>query len=238
MNQDISPERLRRLQAAASRDIDMYMYAISHDLRTSVFVVDSFSKLLLDEYGESLDSTAQTFIGNIRKSTQAMAQLIEDLLALARLSTAEISRQTVDISGLAAQVIEELRGSTPDRQIAVEIQSGISLVTDRDLIRLVLQEVIGNAWKFTSRTPSPKIEIGHKQQQTRTLVSVRDNGPGFDPRHADRLFAPFKRLQGDFDGRGVGLARVQRIVDLLGGEVWAEAEPGKGAVFHIAFESH
>ncbi|MGH8400771.1 MAG: sensor histidine kinase [Gammaproteobacteria bacterium] len=238
MNQKISPERLRHLQAAVSRDIDMYMYAISHDLRTSVFVVDSFSKLLLDEYGESLDDTGRTFIANIRKSTQAMTQLIEDLLALAKLSATEISHKTVDISGLAVQIIEELRSGTPDRQIAVEIQPGISLITDHDLMIMVLQEVIGNAWKFTSRTPSPKIEIGCKQQQARMLISVSDNGPGFDPRHADKLFAPFKKLQGDFEGRGIGLARVQRIVELLDGSVWAEAEPGKGAVFHIAFESH
>jgi light-regulated signal transduction histidine kinase (bacteriophytochrome) len=237
MNQDASPEQLKRLWAAASRDIDMYMYAVSHDLRTSVFVVDSFSKLLQDEYGEGLDDTASTFIANIRKSTQAMTQLIEDLLALARLSTADVSFQTVDISGLAAQVIEELRGSVPDRQVAVEIQSGISLVSDHDLMKRVLQEIIGNAWKFTSRTASPKIEIACKQQQTGTLVSIRDNGAGFDPQYADRLFVPFKKLQADFEGRGVGLARVQRIIDLLDGKVWAEAEPGKGAVFHIAFES-
>jgi light-regulated signal transduction histidine kinase (bacteriophytochrome) len=237
MNQDSSPKQLARLHAAISRDRDMYMYAVSHDLRTSVFVIDSFSKLLQDEYGESLDSTAQTFIDNIRKSTRAMSFLIDDLLAMANLSESLISPGTLDISSLVAEIIAELRGKEPDRQVTVEIQPDIILDTDYQLMKIVMQEVIGNAWKFTSRTPRPKIELSCEQQQARKVISVRDNGPGFDMRYADQLFAPFKKLRGDFEGRGIGLARVQRIVEMLEGEIWAEAEVGKGAEFHFAFEA-
>lgn len=227
---------MARRQSAASDDLDMYMYAVSHDLRTSVFVIDAFGKLLMDEYGQTMDNTAREFVDNIRKSTQSMALLIEDLLSIAGITELGCRSTVFDLSKLVRSITEGLRAENPERLVEVGIQADVMLDADSELMKIVMQELLGNAWKAVSRTPSPQIRVTCDRQADRQIISVLDNGLGFDMQHRDRLFMPFKKLHAssEFDGRGVGLTKVRRAIELMGGDVWAESGPGKGAAFHVA----
>jgi signal transduction histidine kinase len=204
---------------------------VSQDLRAPLRAVDSFSQIVLEEHAAGLDAVGRKYLERVRAGAQHMAQLIEDLLRLSRISRAEMVRQPVDLSAIAKGVAEELRIREPSRTVAVEVEQGIRAEGDPRLLRVVLENLLGNAWKFTSRKSAARVEFGRSMKDGRTAYFVRDDGAGFDMTYAEKLFAPFQRLhaQSDFDGTGIGLATVARVVRRHGGEVWAEAAPDRGA---------
>jgi light-regulated signal transduction histidine kinase (bacteriophytochrome) len=162
-----------------------------------------------------------------------MDEMISDLLALSLSGSGELQRQPVDVTSLADAIFAVLRGQDPDRGVSIEVERGLSAVADPGLLRTVLENLLGNAWKFTSRRAGARIEMGRLDPSTSPTFFVRDNGAGFDPRHADKLFAPFQRLHShsEFEGTGVGLATVQRVIHRHGGRIWADSAPDKGAAF-------
>jgi signal transduction histidine kinase len=211
---------------------------VSHDLRAPLRSIDGFSEALLQDFPQHVPEEGRRYLSRIRASTQRMAQLIEDLLNLSRVSRGALERREVDLSELARQVVAELRGREPQRQVDVSIWEGMHAQGDPRLVRAALENLIGNAWKFSSKTDQPRIEIGALADGRRKVFYVRDNGAGFDMAYANKLFGAFQRLHsaGEFSGTGIGLATVQRIVQRHGGRVWADAQPEKGAVFFFTLE--
>jgi light-regulated signal transduction histidine kinase (bacteriophytochrome) len=195
--------------------------------------IDGFSQALVEDFPEHLPGDAKRYLSRIRTSTQHMAQLIEDLLKLARVSRGALERRTVDLSQVAREVLGELQQREPGRTVEVSVWDGMFAEGDPHLLRVALENLIGNAWKFTSKAAKPRIEIGALKDRGRTSFFVRDNGAGFDMSYADKLFGAFQRLHraSEYAGTGIGLATVQRIVHRHGGRIWAEGEVDKGAVF-------
>ena len=233
-------ERTAQLETA-NRELESFSYSVSHDLRAPLRAIDGFGQALLDDFPEHLPGDAKRYLSRIRASTQHMAQLIEDLLKLARVSRGPLERRTVDLALIARQVVGELQQGEPGRAVEVSIWDGMRAEGDPHLLRAALDNLIGNAWKFTSKSAKPRIEIGALKDRGRTTYFVRDNGAGFEMAYADKLFGAFQRLHStnEYSGTGIGLATVQRIVHRHGGRIWAEAEVGKGAVFFftLAFEA-
>lgn len=221
--------------SAANRELESFAYSVSHDLRAPLRSIDGFSRILVEEYGATLDSTAANYLSRVRNASQRMGQLIDDLLSLSRVTRSELKRVRTDLSAIAEAVVQELRGESPDRSVSVSIHPGMSCLADPSLIRIALYNLIGNAWKFTSRRPDARIEFGALIQRSRTVYYVRDNGAGFDMEHAGKLFGAFQRLHSprEFEGTGVGLATVSRIIDRHGGTVWAESVVDQGATFYF-----
>ncbi|MHB9029677.1 MAG: PAS domain S-box protein, partial [Candidatus Latescibacterota bacterium] len=220
---------------AANKELEAFSYSISHDLRAPLRTLDGFSTALLEDYSDRLDPEGQNYLNRIRAAAQRMARLIDDLLQLSRTTRAEIHYTTVNLSNQAQYVLEELRQAEPERKVEVSIQEGMTAEGDETLLRQVLQNLLGNAWKFTSHKENARIEFGEKRENARQIFFVRDNGAGFDMRYAENLYVPFRRLHSDtdFPGTGIGLSIVKRIIDRHGGEIWAESEPGKGATFYF-----
>jgi signal transduction histidine kinase len=220
-----------------NRELDAFSYSVSHDLRAPLRAIDGFSSILEKESGEGLSERGRQHLARIRSSVARMSELIEDLLGLARINRAQLTRQPVDISRIAREVAAELASRPHGRAVEVRIEEGLMADADPRLARVVLENLIGNAWKFTAKQDQPRIEVG-RDSAARPALFVRDNGAGFDMAYADRLFGAFQRLHtaAEFEGTGIGLATVQRIVRRHGGRIWAEGEPGKGATFHFAFE--
>jgi signal transduction histidine kinase len=218
----------------ANRELDAFSYSVSHDLQAPLRAIDAFGAMLEEEAG-ALGERGRSHLSRIRAAARRMGELIDDLLALARISRSDLTRQAIDLSGLGRQVAAELAARPPGRDVDVAIEDGLAVHADARLIRVVLENLIGNAWKFTARQDQPRIEVG--RGPGRAFV-VRDNGAGFDMRYAGRLFGPFQRLHSsdEFEGTGIGLATVQRIVNRHGGRVWAEGEPGRGAAFYFTLE--
>ncbi len=234
-------ERLRRQTAqlaATNQELESFSYSISHDLRAPLRSLDGFSLALMEDYADRLDEEGRDYLGRIRAAAQRMSRLIEDLLHLSRTTRSELHYTTVDLSALARSVTDELQTTHPGRQVEVSISDGISVQGDETLLRQVLQNLIGNAWKFTSHREDARIEFGERWEDGRRVFHVRDNGAGFDMNHADNLFIPFRRLHSEkeFSGTGIGLSIVKRIIDRHGGAIWAESEPGKGASFNFTLE--
>jgi len=225
-------ERTAQLEAAM-RELESFSYSVSHDLRAPLRAIDGFGQALVEDFPEQLPADAKRYLSRIRTSTQHMAQLIEDLLNLARVSRGTLERRTVDLSQVARQVVGELQQHEPGRAVEVAVWEGMSAEADPHLLRVALENLIGNAWKFTSKAPKPHIEIGALKDHGRATFFVRDNGAGFEMAYADKLFGAFQRLHAasEYAGTGIGLATVQRIVHRHGGRIWAEGEVGKGAVF-------
>lgn len=222
--------------ASANKELEAFAYAASHDLRTPLRSIDGFGRLLEEEYGQSLAGEGAHYLERIRRNTQRMAQLIEDLLGLSSVSRGPIERRAVDLSVLADEAVTELRRHQPERQIVVRIEPGIAVHADAGLVRIMLENLLGNAWKYTRHVEAPVIEMLREAAPSgMTGFVVRDNGAGFDMAYAGRLFNPFQRLHrsDEFEGTGVGLATVARIVRRHGGEVRAEGMPGQGAAFHV-----
>jgi signal transduction histidine kinase len=194
-----------------------------------------FSNLLLEDYADSLDDTGRSYLARIETNANRMARMIDDLLDLSRATRVELRRVPVDISALAQEVADDLREADPDRRVAIDIEAGLMAKGDPHLVRLVMLNLLGNAWKFTARTASAVVRVEASRRDDPAVFAVRDNGAGFDMRYAGKLFDPFKRLHSnsDFEGTGVGLAVVQRIVQRHGGRVWAHSEPGHGASFYF-----
>jgi PAS domain S-box-containing protein len=227
-------ERTIRLEAA-NRELDAFSYSVSHDLRAPLRSVDGFSKALLDDYADNLDPKARNYLQRVRAAAQRMGELIDDLLDLSRLGRAELSRNSVSLSEIAQIVAMELRKRDPDRQVEVDIQDGLVVDGDRRLLRIALENLLGNAWKFTAKVAQARIQFGGEHTGGGTVYFVRDNGAGFDMTYVAKLFQPFQRLHGnaDFPGTGIGLATVHRIVDRHGGRAWAEGTVGTGATVYF-----
>ncbi len=219
----------------ANRELEAFSFSVSHDLRAPLRAIDGFSEALLEDFGERVDDEMREFIRRIRQATLRMGQLIEDLLNLARISRTELQAQPVDVSTMARRTLEELAQQEPGRPVEVRIEDGVIVEADPRLLRVAMENLLGNAWKFTSRTSNARIEFGTLREGSRSVLFVRDNGAGFDMEHADKLFGPFQRLHSgiEFPGTGIGLATVQRIVQRHRGRIWAQAQPGMGATFYF-----
>ncbi|MFZ5504624.1 MAG: sensor histidine kinase, partial [Pseudomonadota bacterium] len=196
-----------------------------------------FSRLLVEDYGDLLDEQGREYLARIRRNSQRMGELIDDLLELSRVSRAEVRRTLTNLSDVARDIARELDAEAPSRQIQWVIPEGLWVDADPGLARIVLENLLRNAWKFTRLQPQPRIEIGQSRLGEQTAYHVRDNGAGFDMAYVGRLFAPFQRLHNnrEYDGSGIGLAIVQRIIRLHGGRVAAEGVPGQGATFSFSF---
>ena len=222
----------------ANHELEVFSYTISHDLRAPLRSLHGFSEALLEEYSDRLDETGQEYAGRIAAASQRMATLIDDLLRLSRASRADMSLGPVNLSASAASILDELQlqRRDPDRRVRFSIQDDVWATADRALIRSVLQNLIENAWKFTARRSEAVIEFGAKPADDAMICCyVRDNGTGFDPAYADKIFQPFERLHSaaEFPGTGIGLASVQRIIERHGGRTWAEGAIDNGATFYF-----
>lgn len=227
-------ERTRQLQMA-NQELEAFSYSVSHDLQAPLQTINGFTKIVLDEHGDSLDDEASFLLERVRAASRSMDGLIRSLLDLSRVTRRQIDRQTVDLSGLARRITDRLAERDPDRQVTIEIQDGLEAEGDPKLLEVLLENLLSNAWKFTKEVDDPVIEVGADRRDDTTEFYVRDNGVGFDMTYADKLFAPFQRLhdEEDFEGTGIGLATVQRIVARHGGTVQAEAEVDHGATFRF-----
>ncbi|WP_327011170.1 PAS domain-containing protein [Dactylosporangium sp. NBC_01737] len=217
---------------ASNRELDAFAYSVSHDLRAPLRSLDGYSQLLLEDYGDRLDADGREYLERLQANVARMAAMIDDLLNLSRATRTELHRGTVDVTAIARDVVAELRAAEPDRQARMSVTEGLTAAGDADLIRLVLQNLLGNAWKFTSKRDDGAVEVG---AEPGGVLFVRDNGAGFDMRFAGKLFEPFQRLHAasDFEGTGIGLAIVHRVVTRHGGRIWADGTVGGGAVFRF-----
>jgi signal transduction histidine kinase len=217
----------------ANRELEAFSYSVSHDLRAPLRAIDGFSQALVDEYGATLDARAREYLERVRAGARRMASLIDDLLNLSRITRAPLRKEAVDLTELARLVATELKRREPARDGVIEVAEGLTAFGDTALILIVLENLLGNAWKFTAKRKDARIAFGQEADGDETVFYVQDNGAGFDMKYADRLFAPFQRLHRaqDFEGTGVGLATVYRIIARHGGRIWAEAALGEGATF-------
>jgi PAS domain S-box-containing protein len=225
-------ERTAQLEAA-NKELESFAYSVSHDLRAPLRSIDGFSQALIEDYRDVLDQTGAGYLQRVRNASQRMAQLIDDLLELSRITRREMHRESTDFSMLAQEIIADLRKEHPERAVEVSIMPGIRLQADANLLRIALENLIRNAWKFTGKQPHARIEVGMQKREDGSVYFVRDNGAGFDMSYAGKLFGAFQRLhsEAEFPGTGIGLATVQRVVRRHGGSIWVEAAPGKGATF-------
>lgn len=221
---------------AVNKELEAFSYSVSHDLRAPLRSIDGFSQALLEDCFDQLDATGQDYLRRIRFATQRMGQLIDDLLTLSRVTRSDMSRESVDLSRLASCICADLQQAHPERQVEFAVQPGLVVRGDARLLQVLLENLLNNAWKFTSRQLHSKIEFGAIAQENGIpAYFVRDDGVGFDMVYVDKLFRPFQRLHGmnEFSGNGIGLATVQRIVHRHGGRVWAEGTLARGATFYF-----
>ncbi|MHB8843949.1 MAG: sensor histidine kinase [Nitrospirota bacterium] len=220
---------------AANKELEAFAYSVSHDLRAPLRSIDGFSKALLDDYLDKLDAEGRDHLKRIRKASQRMGKLIDDLLKLSRLTRGDMFIEQVDLSAMARDVIGNLQAADPGRAVKAVVQENISGAADRTMVRVVLENLLGNAWKYTSRQAQPRIMFGMAGAGGAIAYFIKDNGAGFDMLYSQKLFGVFQRLHSemDFPGTGIGLATVQRIIHRHGGRVWAEGEVGKGATFYF-----
>ena len=236
--QKLAEEKLKNYAVAlegANRELESFSYSVAHDLRAPLRSIDGFSQALLEDYADKLDEPGRQYLRFIRESAQHMGQLIDALLTLSRVTRSELHREDVDLSALARAAVARLRRSQPDRSVDVVIQDGLEDSGDPQLLAAVFDNLLGNAWKFTGKYDKAQIEFGASSTDGQSVYFVRDNGAGFDMAFATKLFGVFQRLHAatEFEGTGVGLATVQRIVTRHGGRVWAEGKVNGGATFHF-----
>lgn len=220
---------------AANQELEAFSYSVSHDLRAPLRAIDGFSLALLEDCSEQLDDTGHEYLERIRRATQRMAVLIDDLLQLSRIGRCQMQRERIDLAALAQEVAAELSAQAPERQVVWQFADGLMLNADKNLLRVVLVNLLGNAWKFTSKNQAAAISLTSVDWNGQPALCVADNGVGFEMQYADRLFQPFQRLHSDaeFPGTGIGLALVQRIMHRHGESVGAEAKLGAGARFYV-----
>lgn len=218
--------------AASNAELEAFAYSVSHDLRAPLRSIAGFSELLLNGYGDRVDGQGQDYLHRVNAASQRMGQMIDGVLELSRVTRAPMRRERVDMSSLARAIAEELQHAHPEHTVSCIVEDGLEAQGDPHLLRLVLQNLIDNAWKFTARMAQPMVAVGALPGPVPTYY-VRDNGAGFEMEYADKLFGPFQRLHSakEFEGNGIGLATVQRIIQRYGGRVWAEAEVDQGATF-------
>jgi PAS domain S-box-containing protein len=220
---------------AANQELESFAYSISHDLRAPLRGIDGFSQVLKEEYGERLDETGNGYLKRIRMGAQRLGDLIDDLLEMSRVTRQEMRRQQVNLSRLAREAIDDLRRGEPERNIRVQLRPDCLAWGDPALLGILMQNLMGNAWKYTRRTNEASIDFDSRFAGGEIVFKLADNGAGFDMAHAGKLFQPFQRLHhpNEFEGTGIGLASVARIVRRHGGRIWAESAPGQGASFHF-----
>jgi len=255
LNADLERKVIERTAelAAANQELEAFSYSVSHDLRAPLRAIDGFSQAVIEDYADKLGDQGRDYLNRVRAATQHMGHLIDDLIKLARVARAEMKRETVDLSALAGSVLADLQTSEPARKVDWRIEPGLVTSGDANLLRVALDNLLGNAWKFTGRQAHARIEfgalhqaspgmdevdrVGNRQPKTgEQAFFVRDNGVGFDMTYAGKLFSAFQRLHnvGEFPGTGIGLATVRRIIHRHGGRVWAEGAAGKGATFYFS----
>lgn len=222
----------------ANRELEAFSHSVSHDLRAPLRALDGFSKILMEEYGGKLDERGRTYINRVGDAVERMRNLIEDLMRLSHVTAAELNHRDMDLSAMVASIVDELRVQEPNRNVEVSIQSGVSCRGDTQLMRIALQNILGNAWKFTRKQEHALIEFEVRKGPP-TVFCIRDNGAGFKEEYAANLFAPFRRLHtaAEFPGTGIGLSIVQRIIRRHGGKVWAEGAVGKGATIYFCLDN-
>jgi PAS domain S-box-containing protein len=237
LNTDLEERVESRTQdlQAANREMEAFSYSVSHDLRAPLRAIDGFSRILMDDFQSELPQAGAVYLQKIRGASAQMAQLIEDMLRLSRINRAEIRFDPVDLSLLFQSVVSELQNREPGRHVEIEIAPGLQTLADERLLRVAIENLMSNAWKFTGKTAQAKIEVGQIKTGEKEAFYIRDNGVGFDMAYANKLFGAFQRLHSseEFPGTGIGLAIVQRVIYKHGGRVWAEAEKGKGATFYF-----
>ena len=227
-------DRTAQLQAA-NKELEAFSYSVSHDLRAPLRHINGFSQALLEDYTDQLDQVGKQYLQEVRNASQEMAQLIDDVLQLARVTRSEMRREEVNLNELARSVMRDLTKRDATRDVAVEISEGLCSQGDKRLLRIVLDNLLGNAWKFTSRSEHAEITFGSERRNGDTWFYVHDNGAGFDMTYVNKLFGAFQRLHtsDQFEGTGIGLATVHRIVHRHGGQVRAEGELNQGATFYF-----
>jgi len=233
LNEDLS-KRNSEL-AASNKELESFIYSLSHDLRAPLRAVSSFATFLKKDYAGILDERGKDYLSRIDHGTARMNLLIEDLLSLSRISKQELKRSMVDLSNIASSVVADLRTYNPSRNAQISIADDLKVSADPVLMKIALSNLLGNAWKFTSKQENAQITFGSEEHEDKTVLYIKDNGVGFDLKHAKKMFEPFHRLHSadDFEGTGIGLAVVDRIIRRHGGKVWAEGEVGKGATIYF-----
>lgn len=231
-------QELRRAKEeaeTASRELEAFSYSVAHDLRAPLRSIDGFSRALVEDCFEVLDEEGRTYLGYVRESAQQMGRLIDDLLKLSRVTRSEIRREQIDLSALVHHALERLRRAQPERQVEVLVAEGVFAHADPQLLALVVENLLGNAWKFTGKRSTGHIQFGVEEIAGAPAYFFRDDGAGFDMAHVKRLFGAFQRLHGvsEFEGSGIGLATVQRVIHRHGGKVWAEGAVDRGATFRF-----
>jgi PAS domain S-box-containing protein len=224
---------------AANRELRAFSYSVAHDLRAPLRGMNGFAQVLLDSYGDKLGADAQDWLGEILLNARKMGELIDGLLSLARLTREELTREPIDLSALAREVARDLASAETERSVDFEVDDGLQVEADVRLARALLENLLGNAWKFTRHAAAPRVELRAVNQGGARAFVVRDNGAGFDSAYAGKLFAPFQRLHttAEFPGTGIGLATVERVVHRHGGRVWAEGSVGGGAAFYFTLSA-
>jgi signal transduction histidine kinase len=232
--EELVEERTTAL-TAVNRELEAFSYSVSNDLRAPLLAFDGLSKALLKDYGDRLDDRAKDYLQRMGGASQRMGSVFEGLQSLFNVTGGDIHRESVDISAMAAEIIDELRGSNPGRQVTANVEDNLSVSADARLMRILLGDLLSNAWKFTSPRQDAFIEVGREMVDGEARHFVRDNGVGFDMLYSHKLFGAFQRLhsQSEFPGAGIGLATVRRIVNRHGGKCWAEGAVGEGATFYF-----
>ncbi|MBM4308148.1 MAG: histidine kinase, partial [Deltaproteobacteria bacterium] len=227
--------RAKELEAI-NRELETFSYSVSHDLRAPLRSIDGFSQVLLEDYSDKLDEEGKRSLQRVRAGSQRMGQLIDDLLKLSRVTRGEMRQELVDLSSMAKAALTEFQKSEPEREVECFVAEGAVTHGDGRLLRVVLENLLGNAWKFTVKRSQGRIEFGTTQEDGQKIYFIRDNGAGFDMSFSDKLFGAFQRLHGtnEFPGTGIGLATVQRIIHRHGGRVWAEGVVDQGATFYFS----
>ena len=235
-NRDL--EETNRELEGANRELEAFSYSVSHDLRAPLRSIEGFSQILLEDHASRLDEEARGYLGRVQIASRRLALLIDDLLDLSRVTRSALTRQTVDLSALAREIAAEIEKSQPERRVEFVVADGLVVRGDPRLLRVALENLLGNAFKFTQKEPEAKVEFGAVARDGSVVYYVRDNGVGFEEAYAGKLFGAFQRLHAseDFEGTGIGLATVQRIVQRHGGRVWAEGAVGEGATFFFTLK--
>ena len=235
MRSEETIDHLQKRLEMANKELASLSYSIAHDLRSPLQVIDGFSDALADEYHDKLDERGLDYLHRIRSAATRMQQLINSLLELAQLTRKEFRPERVNLSEIAKSIGDELSRSEPTRHVRFSIQPGLTIEGDPHLLRVALEHLLRNSWKFTSKHPEAVIAVGTEETDGRRIFFVRDDGAGFDPTYAGKMFGAFQRLHSlsEFEGTGMGLAMVQRIVGRHGGDVWAVGEVEKGATIYI-----
>jgi len=231
-------QRAKAATEAANRELEAFSYSVAHDLRAPLRSIDGFSQALLEDFSDGLGDEAKTYLRHVRNSAQHMARLITDLLSLSRVSRAELGRTPVNLTTVTRGIIERLRRNDPHRTVEFVAPPEVPALADGALLAILLENLVGNAWKFTSKHSTARIELGWGEEGGQPVYFVRDDGAGFDMAYQAKLFSVFQRLHsvGDFDGTGIGLATCSRVIQRHGGRIWAEGAVEQGATFFFTLE--